>query len=48
MSLRAIMEMIRALHAMVDAMVKFNAPIYAAMIPAVQRPMTQAAFMITS
>lgn len=47
MSLRAITEMMRALHVMVDAMVKFNVPAYAAIIPAVQRPMTQAAFMIT-
>jgi hypothetical protein len=48
MSLRAITEMMRALHVTVDAMVKFNAPAYAAIIPAVQRPITQAAFMITS
>lgn len=42
------MQMIRALHARVDTIVKFNAPVYAAIIPAVQRPTTQAAFMITS
>jgi hypothetical protein len=42
------MDVMMALHATVDAIVKFNTPVYVAIIPAVQRPMTQAAFMITS
>jgi hypothetical protein len=42
------MEIMMALHATVDAITKFNTPIYVAAIPAVQRPMKQAAFSITS
>lgn len=47
-SLRPIMDMMTMPHATVDAIVKFNNPVYAAIIPAVQRPMTQAAFKIAS
>jgi hypothetical protein len=42
------MDMVRTPHAAVDAIVKFNNPAYAEIIPAVQRPMAQAAFRITS
>jgi hypothetical protein len=42
------MEMMTALHATVDAIMKFNTPVYAAVMPAVQRPIKQAAFIITS
>jgi hypothetical protein len=42
------MEIMTALHATVDAIATFNTPIYVAAIPAVQRPMKQAAFSITS
>jgi hypothetical protein len=42
------MDMMVTPHATVDAIVKFNNPVYAAIIPAVQRPMTQAAFKIAS
>jgi hypothetical protein len=42
------MEIMTALHATVDTIMKFNTPMYVATIPAVQRPMKQAAFSITS
>jgi hypothetical protein len=48
MSLRAIMDMISALHVTADTIVIFSTPIYDAIIPAVQRPVKAAAFMITS
>lgn len=34
------------LHAVIDAIVKFNNPVYPAIIPAVQRPTALAAFKI--
>jgi hypothetical protein len=48
MSVRAIMDMINALHATVDRTVRFSTPMYDAIIPAVHRPMNAAAFIITS
>jgi len=48
LSLRAIMDMLTALHATADTIVKFNTPAYAAIGPVVQRPRKEAAFMITS
>jgi len=48
MSLRAIMDMMSILHAIADIIVKFSTPEYDAIIPAVQRPIKEAEFMITS
>jgi hypothetical protein len=42
------MDIMMALHATVDVIVRFNTPVYAAIAPAVQRPRKQAAFIITS
>jgi len=47
-SLRAIIDMISALHATVDMIVRFSTPVYDAIIPGVHRPMKEAAFIITS
>jgi hypothetical protein len=41
------MDIMMMLHAAVDVINKFNNPVYAGIIPAVQRPTTQAAFKIT-
>lgn len=48
MSLRAIMDMMSALHATVDMIVKSSTVKYDAIIPDVQRPIKAATFMITS
>lgn len=48
MLLRAIIDMMSALHAIADTTVRFNTPVYDAIIPVVQRPINAAAFMITS
>ena len=48
MSLRAIMDMMSALHATADTIVRFSTPVYDAIIPAVDRPMNAAVFIITS
>jgi len=48
MSLRAIIDMLSVLHMTVDTIVRFSTPICDAIIPVVQRPKKEAAFMITS
>jgi hypothetical protein len=40
--------MMSALHATADTIVEFSTPKYDAIIPVVQRPIKEAAFMITS
>ena len=45
---KAIMDMMSALHTAEDTIVIFSTPVYDAIIPAVQRPINAAEFMITS
>jgi len=47
-SLRAIMDMMSALHPTADIIVIFSTPIYDAIIPVVLRPINAEAFIITS
>lgn len=47
MLFKAIMDMISALHAIVDTIVIFNTPMHDAIIPAVERPIKAPTFMIT-
>jgi hypothetical protein len=42
------MDMMSALHATADIIVKFSTPVYEAIVPVVQRPIKEAPFTITS